>query len=266
VTDASEVIRARANALLKRARAVARGREDGSVLLEGARLVADALRPESPLEVEVVILREGEPAPPGAEGRVRVAAAAAMEGLGTSRTTPPVAALARTPAPEDTTALATRIALLEGPLRLVCVTGVSDPGNLGAIARCAEAFGAAGLVIAGANGARPFGAKALRGSMGSLLRLPVYETADAGAALDVLTAADVESWTAATRGGEPLESAPFGPRVALWVTGETGDAPADLARCRGVTIPMEGAVESLNVSVAAALVLHEVRRRQGGRP
>ena len=213
-----------------------------------------------------MILREGDPAPEGAGPHLRVATAAAMEGLGATRTTPPVVAIARTPPPADAAALAARIALAEGPLRLVCATGVSDPGNLGAIARCAEAFGAAGLVIAGADGARPFGAKALRGSMGSLLRVPVYRVSDAGAALDVLAAADVESWAAATRGGDPLHSAPFGRRVALWVTGETGDAPVELARCRGVTIPMDGAVESLNVSVAAALVLHEVRRRQGGQP
>lgn len=266
MTDEDAVIRARGNALLKRARAAARGREEGVVLLEGARLVADALRPESPLEVEIVLLREGEAAPDGADGRIRRVAAAAMEGLGDLRTTPPVAALARPPAPVGATGLATRLVEAAAPLRLVCATGVSDPGNLGAIARCAEAFGAAGLVIAGADCARPFGPKALRGSMGSLLRVPVHEVEDVGAALDVLTAADVESWTAATRGGEPLGRAPFGSRVALWVTGETAAAPAALGRCRRVTIPMEGAVESLNVSVAAALVLHEVRRRQAGAP
>ena len=59
---------------------------------------------------------------------------------------------------------------------------VQDPGNLGAIVRVAEAAGGTGVVAAGAS-ANPFGWKALRGSMGSGLRLPMAAGMDAGAAV-----------------------------------------------------------------------------------
>ncbi|MEO0661860.1 MAG: RNA methyltransferase [Planctomycetota bacterium] len=256
------VIRARANAQLKDARAVARGREDGRVLLEGTRLVVDALRPESPLVVESVLVREGEVPPAAPPGAVRFVAPAALDGIGSLRTTPPVVAVASVPAPRGADALAERLAAAGPGGLVVCVSGVADPGNLGALARSAEASGALAFVVAGDGGARPFGPKALRGSMGSLLRVPVFEPGSAGAALDALDAAGFESWTAATRGGESLHRAELGARTALWLTGETGAGDAALARCRGLTIPMAGAVESLNVAVAGSLLMFEFRRRR----
>ena len=60
-----------------------------------------------------------------------------------------------------------------------------------------------------------------------------------------------------------LHRADLGARTALWLTGETGAGDAALARCRGLTIPMAGAVESLNVAVAGSLLMFEYRRRFG---
>ena len=147
------------------------------------------------------------------------------------------------------------------------VCGVQDPGNLGAIARTAEAAGAVGLVIV-AGGCRPWSDKALRGSMGSLLRLPVWEVSTGIDAWRGLRGRGFRHVVAATRGGcTPGELDWSGP-VALWVPSETGGLPADVETARAsepgddlaVTIPMAGAVESLNVSVATGVLLFAAGR------
>jgi TrmH family RNA methyltransferase len=147
-----------------------------------------------------------------------------------------------------------KIPLDERALLLV-VAGVADPGNLGALARSAEAFGARALLVA-RGGASPWNEKALRGSMGSLLRLPVGHGTDAEAIARALAARKVRQVSAATRGGEPLESFDWRGPIALWMGSETGALPASARAFERVTIPMAGEVESLNVAVAAALLLH----------
>jgi TrmH family RNA methyltransferase len=141
--------------------------------------------------------------------------------------------------------------------------GLQDPGNLGALARVAEAAGAAGLALS-AGSAYPNHPRALRASAGSLLRLPVAVAADPESLSRHLALA-APRWAAlAPRDGEDLYRADLAGTLILAVGAEgPGLSPALLARA-GVrlTIPMEPAVESLNATVAAALVLFELRRRR----
>lgn len=144
--------------------------------------------------------------------------------------------------------------------------GLQDPGNLGALARVAEAAGAAGIALS-PGCAHPNHPRALRGSAGSLLRLPVAVGAEP-AALDRRLAAARPRWAALVpHGGEDLYRAPLNGTLVLAVGAEgPGLSPALLARIDvRLTIPMEPPVESLNATVAAALVLFEVRRRRSGR-
>jgi RNA methyltransferase, TrmH family len=140
--------------------------------------------------------------------------------------------------------------------------GLQDPGNLGALARVAEAAGAAGVALS-PSCAHPNHPRALRASAGSLLRLPVavdVEPAD----LDRHLAAVQPRWAALIpRGGDDLYQAPLDGTLVLALGAEgPGLSPALLARIDlRLTIPMEAPVESLNVTVAAALVLFEARRR-----
>ena len=90
------------------------------------------------------------------------------------------------------------------------------------------------------GGARPFTPKALRGSMGSLLRLPVYEISDLGRAVGALERGGFRQRIAATRGGAPLDSTSFSERVVVWMSGETGEAPAGAARLRAGHHPHGG--------------------------
>jgi RNA methyltransferase, TrmH family len=255
--EGHDVIRSRTNPSLKRVDRVARGKEPGAMLLEGERLILDALG--AGLEAELLLVREGhDELLERLDGPVtRAVAPALFERLGTLTTPPGVLGIFSRPASRDEGALEAEL----GQHGLVLgVAGVSDPGNLGALARCAEAAGATAMVLA-PGGARPFTPKALRGSMGSLLRLPVYEVSDLGRAVAALADAGFSQCVAATRGGAPLDGAVFSERAVVWMSGETGEAPPELSRCDAVTIPMAGEVESLNVTVAGALMLFAAARR-----
>lgn len=147
--------------------------------------------------------------------------------------------------------------------------GLQDPGNLGAIARVAEATGAAGLALSPGT-VHPNHPRALRASAGSLLRLPVAigVTAEAlGAHLAPLS----PLWAAlAAAGGSDLYAAelPVGSSPLILALGAEGPGLSPeverFVASRGLllTIPLAPPVESLNVAVAAAVALFEIRRRR----
>ena len=245
------VIRSRTNALLKRVGTVLAGKERGCIALEGDRLVDDALAAGVTLEVVLVgesrTSRACELEERGVE--VRLVEDELLQRASSLETSPGVLALAPSPASLDLARLDPAVARL-----VLVVAGVQDPGNLGALARSAEAAGAAAVVVL-TGGARPFGAKALRGSMGSLLRLPVYEGAEAEQTAEALREAGYRQVCAATRFGESWDAFDWSGPVALWVSGESGVLPALTEDFEHVTIPMRGSVESLNITVAASLLL-----------
>jgi TrmH family RNA methyltransferase len=148
------------------------------------------------------------------------------------------------------------------PLVVVAVD-VQDPGNVGAIARVAEAAGATGYVVAGQS-ADPFGWKALRGSMGSVLRLPTIHDADAASVIGVLKAHRLQCFAAAPAGAIAFDALDWRGPTACVVGSEGGGLPADLLAMadRRVRIPMAAPVESLNVAVSAGLLLYEARRQR----
>lgn len=140
--------------------------------------------------------------------------------------------------------------------------GLQDPGNLGALARVAEAAGAAALALS-PGCAHPNHPRALRASAGSLLRLPVAVGTTAEE-LDRHLATAGPRWAALVpRDGESLYHASFEGTLVLAVGAEgPGLSPDLLSRASlRLAIPMEPPVESLNATVAAALVLFEIRRR-----
>ncbi len=150
-----------------------------------------------------------------------------------------------------------------GSVTLV-LDAVQDPGNVGTMARTALGLGAGGLVALPGT-AELTNSKVVRGSMGSLFRLPAVETS-----LEqfLAWAADrrVEVWTAAA-GGLPFRGGHLGrrsqrPPVAL-VLGNEGagiGAALDEAARRKLSIPLAPGVESLNVAVAAGILLYEALR------
>ncbi|MDQ7088494.1 MAG: 23S rRNA (guanosine(2251)-2'-O)-methyltransferase RlmB [Acidobacteriota bacterium] len=156
--------------------------------------------------------------------------------------------------------------LPERPL-LVAIDSVSDPRNLGAIIRTAAAVGAHGLFLPGhrAAGLSP---AVRRTAEGGIDLLPVARAGNLSRLLEALADDDIVPVALETRGGVPYWEAPLAGGVVL-VAGaeEKGIRPSVLKRCPvRVTIPIREKVGSLNVSVAAGILLVEAdrqRRRHG---
>lgn len=253
-----EVLRSTSNPAVALVRSALAGREKGLLVLEGERLIDDAVRAGCEFELALVAESRAERAQALEQHGVdvRIADDGLLERLSSLATSQGVIALARAPRP------ATLAAPHLGPEALVLVVaGVSDPGNLGALARSAEAAGAEALAIV-RGGASPWNPKALRGSMGSLLRLPVVPFEDAASAARELGEHGFRQVRAATRGGASPSDFDWTGRVALWVGSETGALPEAGSHFEGVTIPMRGSVESLNVTVAASLLLFAAGRAE----
>jgi len=258
--SANETIRSRANPLLKRAAGVLAGEEPQTLALEGDRLVDDAIR--AGVAIEAVLLAEDRTDRAAEFARrgvpVRLVDSALLGRVSRLKTSPGILALAPVPAPLDLAHLD-----LDGRARLLVACGVADPGNLGALARSCEALGARALIVA-RGGASPWSEKALRGSMGSLLRVPVGYGADADEIATALDRRKVRCVRAATRGGADARRFDWRGPIALWIGSETGQLPARADSFEAVTVPMAGEVESLNVAVAASLLL-DASRASGDR-
>jgi TrmH family RNA methyltransferase len=251
-----DIIRSPANPALKRVRAAAAGREKGIVLLEGGRLVSEARRQGCEFDLLLVSDdHEAEAAELAETGAlVRVVRDDLMQQVSRLERSPGVIALVHAPRARNLADLDVR------PETLVAVAaGVQDPGNLGAVARAAEAAGAQALVVL-AGGCSPWSEKAMRGSMGSLLRLPVYLVEDAAAAVATFQHLGVRQVRAVTRGGVDWRRFDWGGPLAAWFGSEAGLLPSATAAFEAVSIPMAVGVESLNVACAAALLLFSAGR------
>ena len=144
---------------------------------------------------------------------------------------------------------------------LLVALDVQDPGNVGALLRSAEAGGVSGAFICGAS-ANPFSWKAVRGSMGSALRLPIVSSAHTESVLTCLRDAGIRLVATIPRGGEDPDAIDWRGKVAIVLGGEGPGLPMGvLAQCdASVSIPMARNVESLNVAVAAAILVYAARR------
>jgi 23S rRNA (guanosine2251-2'-O)-methyltransferase len=147
---------------------------------------------------------------------------------------------------------------------LVCLDQVTDPHNLGAVIRGAEGAGATGVVVPSHGAARVTPAVS-RASAGAVEHLPVAVVQNLARYLNDVKGPDLWVWGATADSGTSLWEADLDGGAAF-VLGAEGRGLRPLVRraCDGlVSIPLAGNVESLNVSVAAAVLLYEVRRRRG---
>ena len=144
-----------------------------------------------------------------------------------------------------------------GPL-CVYLHGVGDPGNVGAVLRSAQAFGASSVAV-GPGTADPFGPKAVRASMGALFAVPIARAS---------SVADLPGTTialAAGRGRPLIEVSPSGaaPRpqmVALLIGAEREGLPEDVIEAADDVAHIPIHTESLNAAMAATIALYEITR------
>jgi len=152
--------------------------------------------------------------------------------------------------------------LTPGVPLVVVVEGVEKPGNLGAILRTADGAGASGLIAADPL-TDLFNPNAIRASLGTIFRVPIA-AASTPATLDWLTSRGIAPIAAHVNGTLPYTDVDLRGPVAIVLGSEaTGLSTGwDDPRVRAVRIPMLGTADSLNVSVAAAIVLYEAVRQR----
>ena len=236
-------------AIRSHVREVRRGRVTGRVVVEGARLVAEAVARGA--AAELVLWSPhliGRPLPADELGRItghpaaREVSDAEMERIASGPSHQGVLAVVALPAfaPAD---------CLRGEGWLVALDGVQDPLNFGAIARSARAFDASGIWYR-RGGAGPYSTRAYRAAAGAFLDLPVAAVDDLEAAL---AAQERPIFVAAAEAPPvPRDWPPPGPGVL--VLGSEGQGTA-VGLGQRIAIPMRPGSESLNVAQAAAILL-----------
>jgi tRNA G18 (ribose-2'-O)-methylase SpoU len=141
---------------------------------------------------------------------------------------------------------------------LVVCPDVQDPTNLGSIIRSTAAFGCTGILL-GSSCADPFSRRVLRVSMGAALHLPIVESSDLAADLQRLIESDFDLVAAVLDPtAQPLGAVQRSPRMALLLGSEGHGLTEEWLQLasRRVTIPMQLGIDSLNVAVAAAVLLY----------
>jgi 23S rRNA (guanosine2251-2'-O)-methyltransferase len=146
---------------------------------------------------------------------------------------------------------------------IVVADGITDPHNLGAIIRTAEAIGAHGLVIPQRRAAG-ITSTVMKVAAGALETFPVSRVVNLGRALEQLKEEGFWIYGTAVTGSEPLQSVKFSGPVVLVVGGE-GEGLGMLTQrsCDVlVSIPLQGKTPSLNASVATGMALYEIYRQK----
>ena len=154
------------------------------------------------------------------------------------------------------------LAAIDRPL-LVCLDQITDPRNLGAVARSAEGAGATGIVVP-AHGAARVTPAVCRTSAGAVEHLPVAVVPNLARYLSEVKGADLWAYAAAADAEQTMWRADLTAGLAF-VLGAEGKGVRPLVRrtCDvAISIPLAGRVASLNVGVAAAVLLYEARRQR----
>lgn len=144
--------------------------------------------------------------------------------------------------------------------KYIALENIQDPSNLGAIIRTAEALGIDGAVLCSC--CDPYNPKAQRAAMGSLLRLPLMINDDISSVFEQSKEKNIlPIATVATPSADKITDVDMKNGV-IAVIGNEGNGVSEETKkaCRNVTVPMQGRAESLNASMAAAIVMWEMMR------
>jgi len=260
-------ITSRDNSLLRQARAVRDGKIDELIFVEGLRLCEEARRSNLKIEAVIVseeLLRKERAAEAIAElSRVSQRAASVseklLESISYTKTPQGIVVLAERP---DSSEKRLAASLSASPL-LVVLHQINNPVNVGAILRTAEAAGAT-AVITTSNTSDPFSPKSLRGAMGSAFRLPIWRGPSYDEAIEWCRARDIVTVCADIEADTDYTDLDWSKPTALMLGPEsTGFTAQELSNAdRRIKIPMKGIAESLNVSVAAGILLFEAARQR----
>jgi len=229
----------------------------GSFFLEGFRLCADALAsgyaPQQLLLTSAAREKYPTAALEQAASQVFEITEAVAQKLGDTQHTQGVFGVFAKPP-----SLAREVPEGRGVRKYIALENIQDPGNLGAVARTAEALGIDGLLLCG--GCDAFHPKALRASMGALLRLPVTQTDDLPAAL---RDSALPCYAAVPdRDARSILDCDFTQGGVIVIGSEAhGLSQEAIDACQHkITVPMPGGADSLNAAAAAAILMWEMVR------
>ena len=223
----------------------------GKYLVEGFHLVEEALK--EGIVLEVIMNEETElPAQFRIEGtEVVYVKSDVMKAICDTETPQGIAAVCEQRA----------ITLSEiNPERVLLIDAVQDPGNIGTMIRTADAAGM-DCVILGEGCADPYNPKVVRSTQGSLFHLPVIKGSLADV-IDELKAKGIPVYGTALEGASPLDKAEKSDRYAILVGNEGQGVSKDLLTktTANLYIPIYGKSESLNVGVAAGILMYHFRK------
>ena len=146
---------------------------------------------------------------------------------------------------------------------LIVLESLQDPGNLGTIFRAGEAAGITGVIMGGET-ADIFHPKTIRATMGSVFRVPFVQVESIKEALVQLKQMNIRIYAAHLSGETYYDSFSYKEGTAFLIGNEGNGLTRETVRMADklLKIPMEGQVESLNASVAAALLMYEAYRQR----
>ncbi len=260
------IITSKDNATVKQVKKLLSGakyrKREGAFVMEGLRLCRDAA--QNGVSISATLVTEKFTADfPEAFGEINAASKACFTVSESIMNT-----LSDTPSPQGVVCVCnipSFASLPEQAGKFVLLEQVADPSNLGAIARTAEAMGIDGLCISG--GCDPYHPKALRASMGALLRLPVY-SGEMNEILSCMNALQVPTYAAVVKNADyEVGQVNFAGPCAVVIGNEAGGiTPETASSCTNtITIPMAGRAESLNAAAAACVLIWEMTGRGGER-
>ncbi len=247
-------------------------RKEGAFVIEGARLCEDAARSGGAIETALFTARAREKYP------VQVAAVTAAAAHVFEITDAVAAVLSETETAQGVICLCKALDnrkmldTIDSSVlstfknkRWLALEDVRDPGNIGTVIRTAEALGIDGLLLS-VGCCDVYSPKVLRGSMGGVFRLPLWETEDMPRAIARLQEVGAVGYACVPQreGALAVTQAPLAVGSVCVIGNEANGLTAETieACAHRLTIPMAGRAESLNAAVAASLVMWEMSRRE----
>ncbi|WP_455239218.1 TrmH family RNA methyltransferase [Veillonella sp.] len=144
----------------------------------------------------------------------------------------------------------------------VALDGVQDPGNLGTIIRTAVAAGAKGIFLLKGT-VDPYNEKCVRSTMSALCNIPIFEDITLSEFYDFIKDNTIKTYVTSLDNAKSYHTISYAKRTMVILGNEgNGVSKEIIEMCdQAITIPMYGDIESLNVSIAAALCMYKVREQ-----
>ena len=144
----------------------------------------------------------------------------------------------------------------------VALDGVQDPGNLGTIIRTAVAAGAKGIFLLKGT-VDPYNEKCVRSTMSALCNIPIFEDVTLSEFYDFIKDNTIKTYVTSLDNAKPYHTISYSKRTMIILGNEGNGVSRDIIEMcdQAITIPMYGDIESLNVSIAAALCMYKVREQ-----